>query len=192
MIEEEVLLENLPLSGVGASKAQEPSLTMMDESGFQQFYAHTARPLWRYIHRVSGSPALADDILQESYLRCLRTPLPVMGEGPMRAYLFKIATRLIQDHWRRSKREEHWTAEEPAPDQVGPDPNKGQSTRWEMQKAFNSLKPQERSLLWLAYVERAEHREIAESLGLKEKSIRVLLFRARKKVAALLGRHKRI
>jgi RNA polymerase sigma-70 factor (ECF subfamily) len=192
MIQQGVFRENLPLSGARASAVEEPSLTMMDESSFRQFYAQTARPLWRYIHRVSGSPTLADDILQESYFRYLRTPLPVMGESQMRAYLFKIATRLIQDHWRSSKREAHWTAEEPAPDQVGPDPNQGQSTRWEMQRAFQSLKPQERSLLWLAYVEGAEHREIAETLGLKEKSIRVLLFRARKRVAALLGRHRAI
>jgi RNA polymerase sigma-70 factor (ECF subfamily) len=192
MIEQEVFLENLPLSGARASTVEEPSLTMMDESSFQQFYAQTARPLWRYVHRVSGSAALADDILQESYFRYLRTPLPAMGKGQMRSYLFKIAARLIQDHWRSSKREAHWTSEDPAPDDVGQDPNKGQSTRWEMQRAFKSLKPQERSLLWLAYVEGVEHREIAETLGLKEKSVRVLLFRARKKVAGLLGRHKMI
>lgn len=192
MIVEEVSLENLPLSGARASTQQEPNLTMMDESSFQQFYADTARSLRRYVHRVSGSAALADDILQESYFRYLRTPLPAMGEGQRRAYLFKIATRLVQDHWRHSKREAHWSAEEPAPENAGEDPNQGQSTRWEMQRAFKSLKPQERSLLWLAYVEGAEHREIAETLGLKEKSVRVLLFRVRKKVAALLGRHKTI
>jgi hypothetical protein len=39
-------------------------------------------------------------------------------------------------------------------------------------------------LLWLAHVEGSEHREIAEALGLKAASVPVLLFRARRKLAA--------
>jgi hypothetical protein len=40
------------------------------------------------------------------------------------------------------------------------------------------LKPAERALLWLAYVEGFDHSEIAAA-GIRSKSIRVLLFRAR-------------
>jgi RNA polymerase sigma-70 factor (ECF subfamily) len=53
---------------------------------------------------------------------------------------------------------------------------------------FAQLKPQEQSLLWLAYVEGFDHREIAATLRLREKSVRVLLFRARRRLAALLGK----
>jgi RNA polymerase sigma-70 factor (ECF subfamily) len=45
---------------------------------------------------------------------------------------------------------------------------------------------QERALLWLAYVEGHQHTEIAEMLGLKSLSVRVLLFRARRKLVNLL------
>jgi len=48
------------------------------------------------------------------------------------------------------------------------------------------LKPRERQLVWLAYVERATHREIGEALGLSARSIRVLLFRAKEKLVRLL------
>jgi RNA polymerase sigma-70 factor (ECF subfamily) len=41
-------------------------------------------------------------------------------------------------------------------------------------------------MLWLAYVEGADHREIAEALELRAGSIRVLLHRARKKLARLI------
>ena len=40
--------------------------------------------------------------------------------------------------------------------------------------------------MWLAHVEESDHEEIAEALGLKAKSIRVLLFRARKRLGELL------
>jgi RNA polymerase sigma-70 factor (ECF subfamily) len=43
-------------------------------------------------------------------------------------------------------------------------------------------------MLWLAYAEGASHREIADALGLRPGSLKPLLFRARRKLAALLGR----
>jgi RNA polymerase sigma-70 factor (ECF subfamily) len=48
------------------------------------------------------------------------------------------------------------------------------------------LKPRERALLWLAYAQGESHRDIAERLGLKSGSIKLLLFRARRKMAVLL------
>ena len=44
------------------------------------------------------------------------------------------------------------------------------------------LAPRDRALLWLAHVEGYDHREIARVLGLQESSVRVILFRARKKL----------
>jgi RNA polymerase sigma-70 factor, ECF subfamily len=48
------------------------------------------------------------------------------------------------------------------------------------------MRPRDRQLLWLAYAEGYSHREIAEVTGLASASIRLLLFRARRKMAALL------
>ena len=52
--------------------------------------------------------------------------------------------------------------------------------------ALKRMRPRERQLLWLAYAEGYSHREIAEITGLASASIRLLLFRARRKVARLL------
>jgi RNA polymerase sigma-70 factor (ECF subfamily) len=48
------------------------------------------------------------------------------------------------------------------------------------------MRPRERQLLWLAHAEGYTHREIAEVTGLASASIRLLLFRARRKIARLL------
>ena len=153
----------------------------MDEPAFDLFYESTARPLWAYIHRVSGDAALADDILQESYYRFLRASLARMDEAQMKSYLYKIATNLLNDHWRNRKRERQQILEV----------NETTATEYaaqnhDMANAFEQLNTQQRSLLWLAYVEGNEHSEIAQILGLREKSIRVLLFRARHKLASIL------
>jgi RNA polymerase sigma-70 factor (ECF subfamily) len=55
-----------------------------------------------------------------------------------------------------------------------------------MERVFNKLSPQQRQMMWLAYVEGVEHREIAAALGLREGSIKVLLSRVRRKLVGLL------
>jgi RNA polymerase sigma-70 factor (ECF subfamily) len=52
--------------------------------------------------------------------------------------------------------------------------------------ALLQMRPRERQLLWLAHAEGYSHREIAEITGLNAAGIRLLLFRARRKIARLL------
>ena len=167
----------------------------MSEVAFQAFYEETARALWAFICRGCGKPELADDLLQETYLRFLRAA-DLKAEASLRkAYLYKIATNLMTDHWRTSAREHRFVVtshsdegfhEEAAADQK--DAAEAVIVNRDLSRVFQQLKPVERSLLWLAYVEGSEHREIAAALGLKQKSIRVLLFRARQKFAQILKR----
>jgi RNA polymerase sigma-70 factor (ECF subfamily) len=138
--------------------------------------------LWSYLHRVSGDAALADDILQETYYRFLCSSLAAPDEARMKSYLYKIATNLLKDHWRKQKREQR-RALEGNPEQAT---TVDGAQAHKVEQALEALNLQERTLLWLAYVEGNRHSEIAQSLGLKEKSIRVLLFRARRKLANML------
>jgi len=154
----------------------------MDSAAFQIFYAKTAPGLRGYIRRSSGNEALADDILQEAFLRFLRADLPALEEAPLKAYLYKIAASLLVDHWRRISRERRWSLR----NFFGAEPAENPRGHSDAMRFFRRLKPQEQLLLWLAYVEGFEHREIAAALRLKEKSVRVLLFRARKKLAGTL------
>ena len=63
----------------------------------------------------------------------------------------------------------------------------GAVNRLDLARSMARLKPRERDLLWLAYAQGSSHKEIAETLGLKTASIKLLLFRARRRLAALLG-----
>jgi RNA polymerase sigma-70 factor (ECF subfamily) len=158
----------------------------MDEEAFCAFYQTTAPALQRYIRRTCGNPPLSEDILQECFYRFLRAHLPVMNALQMKAYLFKTATSILMDNWRREKRERFWKS------LWNPQAKPGGNSRDDVLCALSELKPRERALLWLAYVEGFDHSEIASTLGLKEESIRVLLFRSRKKLARILGRQSSI
>jgi RNA polymerase sigma-70 factor (ECF subfamily) len=151
---------------------------------FEEFYAVTAKPLWRYVQKVAGDADLADDIVQEAYVRYLARVGDIEPAG-RKAYLFRIAANLMTDHFRRSKRRRTLMRESavPAMNEEGL-PTK--ELQGKVHRVLGRLSLRERSLLWMAHAEGFRHREIAETLGLKEASVRVLLFRARRKVARLL------
>lgn len=154
----------------------------MDEESFRRLYAETARPLRAYLSRVSGDAVLADDLLQESYFRFLRAERPEMNDVGRKNYLYRIATNLFHDHYRRTKRIEPDLPEVAVGEKTGDEIH----LRTDFSRVFQKLKPRERQLLWLAYVEGSSHKEIAGILGLKAGSIRLLLFRARHRLAQLL------
>jgi len=159
----------------------------MDEAAFKAFYERTSRPLWSYLARLTGDRALAEDLMQESYYRFLRASLKSVDEAYQKNFLFRIGTNLARDHWRRTPRGERVDVEamETLPGNDRTAERVQQSS--DMGRALAHLKPRERELLWLAYVEGSSHDEIAEVCGLRSKSIRLLLFRARRKLAGILS-----
>lgn len=160
--------------------SETPGWLSLDEDAFRAFYAETAPALRRYARRVSGDAATADDVLQETYLRLLQARVRAGHPSELRAYLFRIATNLLNDRFRRSRR-------------GGGPGSRAEATvearfdrASEVRRGLERLHPRERQLLWLAYAEGSTHDEIAQATGLRSSSIRTLLFRARRRLIALL------
>src|ERR1035438_6061070 len=164
----------------------------MDSDAFAGFYERSARSLWVYLARVSGDLALAEDLMQESYVRflCAAQPELFPGEGEVagRRYLFRIATNLMRDHWRRPHSES--IEEIPEVFFAAAGDSAQSDSKAMLGPAMKLLRPRDRQLLGLAYAEGYSHREIAEITGLASASVRLLLFRARRKIAALLREQK--
>lgn len=154
----------------------------MGEAEFRAFYEQTASQLRGYLRRVTGDAALADDLLQEAYLRMLRAPLAPTEEAHRKHYLFRVATNLLRDHFRASKHAFVRLTEKPQPAHA----NRDFALEHDLEKLLLELKPRERELLWLAYVEGYRHDEIAELINCRAASIRPMLFRARGRLAELL------
>jgi RNA polymerase sigma-70 factor (ECF subfamily) len=161
----------------------------LDEAAFGDFYRRTSRDLWAYVYRVTGNSADADDIVQEAFCRLLRADgagtlklAAARDEEGLRRYLYRAASNLVVDRWRKGKREaEAKASHRPMSTQQRRDEEGVAST-------FARLQRRDRLLLWLAYVEEEGHEEIAASLGLQRGSIKVLLFRAKRRLRELLKR----
>jgi RNA polymerase sigma-70 factor (ECF subfamily) len=176
-------LERLELQSVERTVTFE-----MDEETFRAFYERTARPLRSYLARLTGDPPLADDLLQETYYRFLRARVNWDGESHRRAYLYRIATNLVRDGQRRSK-QAPIAAVDVSELEASPfttDPSHVSDTRTDLRRAMARLRPRDRAMLWLAYGQGQAHTEIAQAIGVKPASIKLLLFRARRRLAALL------
>lgn len=159
----------------------------MDEDTFRGFYTRTSGMVWAYLARATNDPSAADDLLQEAYYRLLRSATTFESEEHRRNYLFRIATNLIRDRYRRPRPDntqlpEHGDGDIPASGDLA----RQTQQRTDLQRAMAQLSHRERELVWLAYGQGSTHQEIAGMLGLKTGSIKPLLFRARRKLARIL------
>ena len=173
---------------LAAFTARQPAMTdtRTQEAGqtshaeFEAFYTSTARTLHGYLCRLSGDSATADEVLQETYIRMLNAPM--MDELPRKSYLYTTATNLLRDRWRKLKREQKlWEMSE-----LTERAHQKLNLPLDMASVFDHLSAKERAILWLAHVEEMSHQEIGAILGVKEKSVRVMVFRAREKAKSLL------
>jgi RNA polymerase sigma-70 factor, ECF subfamily len=183
-------MRDLTLTEIERLRSEEADVVVpleMDEDAFRGFYDRTARTLRAYLARVTGDAALADDLMQEAYYRFLRARGGYEGEAHRRNALFRIATNLIYDSRRRARVAPLIDA--PGLEVADRRDEAGATERSaDLRRAMARLKPRERALLWLAYAQGSSHKEIAESLGLRTGSVKLLLFRARRRLAALLTR----
>ena len=166
-----------------ASQISRETEATIGEREFESFYRTTSRSLWSYLYKLTGDGSRSEDILQRAYIQFLRRADRGRSEEERHSFLYRIATNMVYDEWREEKRR----ASLPAEVEARP-ASAGAEGRHDVRSAFSRLDERERVLLWLAHVEGESHRQIAGLLGLKEKSVKVLLYRARRKFAEVLER----
>jgi RNA polymerase sigma-70 factor (ECF subfamily) len=159
--------------------------TVLSELEFQRLYDANSTSIHSYLLAVSNRRDVADDLLQETFCRLLLHPKSVahLDALELRRYLFRIATNLLRDRWRSGDTTPFADPPEPT---THPSPDNSLANTLDIRAMLHHLKPRERELLWLAYVEGMDHAEISSATGLHRLSVRTLLFRARNKAKQFL------
>ncbi len=163
----------------------------MSESRFDRellgaLYAQHQGELFRYATRYTGDADLAEDIVQEAFMRLAeRPPVDLVA---IRAWLYRSVTTIAIDthrtHRRRGVIAEHRADFLPAP-QAGPDPAAAAEQaeiRVKVHAALEQLDERDRTVL-LMREEGFAHREIAEAVGTTTKSVGTMIARALVKLA---------
>jgi len=179
------------IDSFGLADSEGTAAALMDEEAFACFYRNTVRPFRTYLVRVSGSDTLADDLVQESYLRFLCAKAPWSdGETACRRYLFRIGTNLLRDYRRRPASTSLDELAERELPSINPSIIEQLDSESMVIPALMRMRPVERQLLWLAHAESMSYREISDITGLGVARIRLALFRSRHKLARILRREK--
>src|SRR3954454_18556706 len=102
---EGTLMSVLPFGAAVKTAAPRRPERPMDEPAFEAFYRKPAGGIWSYIYRMTGNATMADDLLQKTFFKFLRSNPSIADEDHLRRYVYKTATNLVFDHSRETKRD---------------------------------------------------------------------------------------
>lgn len=142
--------------------------------------------LLRYLVRYCGDEDLAEDAVQETFVRLAERP--PADDRNLRAWLFTVATHYVRDVWRTGRRRRELLDEAPGRAPIGDpgDPPDTALSRKERRRivraALDELNDKERTVL-LMREEGFAHREIARAVGTTTGSVGTMIARALRKLA---------
>jgi RNA polymerase sigma-70 factor (ECF subfamily) len=151
---------------------------------FDELYERYARDVYRFALYLSGSPAQAEDIAAETFVR-VWTARDRIDVATVKAYLFTIARNLYMDGRRRQSRQVELDESlcDPAP---GPELQAEARQQLEaVLAALQQLPDVDRAALLMRAQDGMPYEEIAAALGLSLPAAKVKVHRARLRLAEL-------
>ena len=178
------------------------NLEEKEQTRFNELMEGTYRKVYNMAYRLAGNRADAEDLTQEAFFRAYRSFSEFEGDRPFENWIFRIVTRLFLDMLRtRRRRVKAVSYDSPLMNGSGDEnlyfemPDNGNnpeekilesSFSEDLQRALNTLSPEQRLLITLADVEGVAYKEIAEILGKPVGTIRSRLHRTHKAIRARL------
>jgi RNA polymerase sigma-70 factor, ECF subfamily len=153
-----------------------------DVDAFGQLYERYFDKVYSYLGFKLGSPAEAEDLAGQVFLRALESLPGYRWTGvPFQAWLFRIAHNLLVDWLRRAGRRPtvplDAVAGVAAADDPAADPERWtleRATRQELAEAVARLTPAQQQVLGLRFVAGLPTAEVARVLGRSEASVKAL------------------
>lgn len=147
-------------------------------------------PLFRYCHRLTADTDLAEDVVQETFVRLLGRTGGAEGDH-LRPWMFRVATNLIRDRARQDANRSRLLAAVPRREPVpGPDGMvEKQELILEVREALDRVSSRDREILMLRQ-EGFSYKEIAKVLEVAPSSVGTLLARALNRFASEFRKEK--
>ncbi len=157
-----------------------------DRTGFQELYERYANDVFRFAFWLSGDSDAAKDITAETFTRVWLADSETRLES-VKAYLFTIARNLHLQQFRRTRK--FSTLHEDVPD-TSVRTEREVADRSELEHTLTMLRrlPElDRAVLIMRAFDELTYEEISEATGLSLAAVKVKVFRARAKLAALMS-----
>jgi RNA polymerase sigma-70 factor, ECF subfamily len=158
-----------------------------DPDALGEVYDRYSRAVWSVAVRVTRTDQLAQDAVQETFIRAWRAASSYDPARPLGPWLLSIARFTALDvvrHEHRPTRGGH----EAEQDAVIESPGMDEAwLAWTVQEALRSLAEHEREIVRLSFFEDLTHVQIAERLGLPVGTVKSRSHRAHRRLAEVLS-----
>jgi RNA polymerase sigma-70 factor (ECF subfamily) len=142
-------------------------------TSMRALYDEHGAALCRYVVRMTGDRAHADDVAQETLLRAWQHP-EVFDDSKRseRAWLFTVARNMIIDERRSSRFRNEVSPLDGAPERAGPDEVNGALDRLLIGDAVAQLSAEHRAVIRRSYYQGWTTAQIAEDLQIAEGTVK--------------------
>jgi len=166
-----------------------------DDQAFGRLYDHYIKAIYRFIAVKVGSKEQAEDLTHEVFLRAWQKLPSFKSRGfPFSSWLYRIARNRVIDHYRTQK--SHLNVDDLVGQmeeeflKVSSDQRQQLDLKLDLEKVMSALEqltPDQREVMELRFIEDLSPKEIAEVIGKREGTVRILQHRATKKLQELLA-----
>jgi len=163
-----------------------------DEIAFEQLFRQYKNKLYSFIFHLSGSATIAEDVLQDVFLKIWRDRAQLTGIDNFNAYLYRMAQNTAINVLRRQSREALLLNEVQrlAPEGVhGHEWLAAKEVQTALQQAINNLPPQQRNVYQLGQEQGLTYEQIAGALGISTSTVRNHMVQALKAIREYIALH---
>ena len=168
-----------------------------DAGAFDVLFRRWAGRVLRYVGRMVRDPAVAEELVQEVFLRVHRARERYAPDAKFSTWLFTIATNVARNELRRPEQRAPQRSLDEATDgpalelaACGPradDVAHARRLGALLEIELAALPDRQREALWLAALEGFSYAEVASALATSEPSVKALVHRARATLAERMG-----
>ncbi len=159
---------------------QEIQAAQQNPARFRPLYERYYESIFRFIFRRTADGDLAADICSQVFLKALQRLGGYQFRGvPFSAWLFRIASNEVAQHFRQNSQKRTVSVEENTLSEVGEE-MEIEGELWEVEdlvQALDTLKPDELTLIELRFFEQRPFKEVAEIMGITESNAKVKTYR---------------
>ena len=161
-----------------------------DRMAFRQLVLDHSRAMFRVAWRLCNDEAIAEDIVQESFIKAWQKIGDFRMQSSFRSWLHRITVNSAMDYLRKQSRRDQFETEEPAFETTDmaelPRTDRQIDIQAQAGAAMQSLSETERAALMLRHHEGHSIREIAQILDLTNDASKQTIFRAVQKMRIAL------
>jgi RNA polymerase sigma-70 factor (ECF subfamily) len=158
-----------------------------DEQAFELLYHRYFNKVYGYIFKRTGQHEITEDILSATFLKVFTHLGKYQHQGfPFSAWVFRIATNELIDHYRKSGRQGPKVNIEDAPEPIDPQQSpemimEQQLTKEQIQGLILKLNPRDQEIINLKFFAELSNPEIATILNISTNNAGVMIHRAVKR-----------